>query len=205
MPSDPTGGLLLPTKGTWFVASGGRGKELNQHWGLVDQQFAVDLIVVDAEGRSHRSNGAKREHYLAWSRPVYAVAAGRVVRAVGTLKDCDIGYSDSENIDGNHVMLAHSNGTYSLYDHLKQGSLQVQFGDSISQGAAIGLIGNSGNSSQPHLHLQLQTTSDLDPTIAVSLPMLFKDFIANEAHIHMGELPGLSFVRRQSTLSSRDA
>lgn len=137
------------------------------------------------------------QQFPAWNRPVYAMASGMVVRAVNTLRDNAIGETDRSNIDGNHVMIAHDDGTFSLYDHLRQGSVGVGVGDAVRAGQLLGRVGNSGNTSEPHLHLQLQTTADLDPAKAISIPMVFGDIVVNEAHIERGELPGRALVRRR--------
>jgi murein DD-endopeptidase MepM/ murein hydrolase activator NlpD len=57
---------------------------------------------------------------------------------------------------GNYVIIDHGNGEYSFLAHLKKGSMVVAVGDSLKSGQFIGLCGNSGNSSEPHLHYHLQ-------------------------------------------------
>jgi murein DD-endopeptidase MepM/ murein hydrolase activator NlpD len=98
-------------------------------------------------------------------------------------------------------MVSHADGTFSLYDHLRAGSLAVGVGDAIRAGQLLGRVGNSGNTSEPHLHLQVQTTRDLDPSRAISIPMVFGDLVVNEAHVDRGELPGRVLVRRRRPLA----
>lgn len=195
-PTHPLQPLAFPLRGNWFVGNGGRHEALNGHWGHRDQQFAVDLVAVGENGKTHRGDGSRPEQYYAWGRPVYAVATGTVVRAIEQLRDMPIGESDNEHIDGNHVMVAHADGAFSLYDHLQRGSVPVGVGDSIRAGQLLGRVGNSGNTSEPHLHLQLQTSDTLNPAQAESTPMVFGDIVVNEALIERGELPGRTIVRR---------
>jgi hypothetical protein len=189
--------LTLPVRGTWFVVSGGRSAALNSHWNHPDQQHAVDLVVLDEGGSTHRGDGKRLDQYFAFKRRVCAASAGTVVRAIAALPDNDIGATDESNIDGNHVMIAHDDGTFALYDHLQCGSLTVSVGEAVMTGQPIGRVGNSGNTTQPHLHMQLQTTDDLDPRVAISIPMVFRSLVVNGAHVYCGELPGSVLVRHR--------
>ncbi len=71
-------------------------------------------------------------------------------------------------IFGNHVVLDLGNGTYAAYAHLRRGSLTVREGDRVRAGQLIARCGNSGNSSEPHLHFQLMDGPD--PDTARGLP-----------------------------------
>src|SRR5262249_48923804 len=65
------------------------------------------------------------------------------------------GARDSYNIGGNHVVLDLGGGEYAMLFHLQPGSIKVKVGDRVRAGQALGKVGNSGNSSEPHLHFQL--------------------------------------------------
>jgi murein DD-endopeptidase MepM/ murein hydrolase activator NlpD len=156
----------------------------------------VDLVVLDKRGATHRGDGKRLGQYHAFQRRVYAASAGTVARAISALPDNDIGATDESNIDGNHVMIAHHHGTFALYDHLQCGSLTVRVGATVRAGQPIGCVGNSGNATQPHLHMQLQNSGDLDPRVAISIPMVFRSLVVNGAHVHCGELPGSVLVSR---------
>lgn len=189
------GSLTLPVRGNWLVVSGGRSPAFNSHWNYADQKHAVDLVVVGRSGASHKGDGKKLEQYHAFKRPVYAAARGTVVRAISNLPDNGIGETDDSNVDGNHVMIAHDDATFSLYDHLQKGSVSVNVGEVVEIGKMIGRVGKSGNTTEPHLHFEVQTTDDLDPWAAISIPMVFHSFTANEAYIDRGELPWGVLVR----------
>ena len=65
-------------------------------------------------------------------------------------------------MEGNYVILDIGGGLYVLYGHLKQGSLRVRVGDQVHRGQVIGQVGDSGNSGEPHLHIQVQNTPTFD-------------------------------------------
>src|SRR5208282_3566122 len=60
-----------------------------------------------------------------------------------------------ETIGGNHVIMEIGNGLFAFYAHMQPGSLRVKVGDKVRRGQVLGLLGNSGNSSEPHLHFQI--------------------------------------------------
>jgi murein DD-endopeptidase MepM/ murein hydrolase activator NlpD len=82
--------------------------------------------------------------------------------------DMPIGQVDSEVIEGNHVVVELAPERYLLLAHLQQGSVVVAEGDEVGAGDLLGRCGNSGNTSQPHLHIQVQsrpTFSNADPEL----------------------------------------
>ena len=85
---------------------------------------------------------------------------------------------------GNHVILDHGTGEWSLLAHFKRGSLRVKPGQTVAAGDTLGLCGNSGNSSEPHLHYHLQN----GPTFgdAEGLPAQFVNYIADDKPIARG-------------------
>ncbi|NEE24690.1 M23 family metallopeptidase, partial [Streptomyces sp. SID7982] len=68
----------------------------------------------------------------------------------------------ARRVIGNHVILDLGDGTYAVYAHVRRGSLRVKAGDTVRAGQRIGSVGNSGNSSEPHLHVHLMDSPDLD-------------------------------------------
>lgn len=78
------------------------------------------------------------------------------------------------DIRGNYVVIKHDNGTYTLYAHLRAGSITVKTGEAVVTGQKIGECGHSGHSSEPHLHFQLQDRADF--YTAISLPVKFRSF-----------------------------
>lgn len=148
--------LQLPFDGPWFVFWGGRTVAENYHAAAPDQRFAYDFVVRKG-GSSHQGDGAQLEDYYCFGRPIYAPGAGTVVGAASDLPDQPIGTTDAQNALGNHVIIDHGNGEFSFLTHLREGSVKVAPGDEVEVGAPIGACGNSGNTSEPHLHYHMQT------------------------------------------------
>jgi len=176
--------LRLPVDGDWFVYWGGRQIEDNYH--VVDnvQRFALDLEIRQ-DGQTYSDNPLSLESYYCWGRPILAPAEGVVVRAVDGLPDQTIGSSDPVNYAGNHVIINFGNNEYGFLAHLQQGSIHVAKGDVVSPGQKIGLCGNSGNTSEPHLHFHMQTSPRLGQ--GEGLPAQFTNYRANGTLINRGE------------------
>jgi len=77
-----------------------------------------------------------------------------------------------KSVIGNYVVLRHAGGEYSQYAHMKQGSVRVKVGDTVTRGQVIGQVGQTGNTTEPHLHFQL--TDGPDPLYSRGVPILFK-------------------------------
>jgi murein DD-endopeptidase MepM/ murein hydrolase activator NlpD len=86
---------------------------------------------------------------------------------------------------GNHVVLDHGNGEFSFLCHFKKGSVAVKTGQKVKAGEPLGQCGNSGNSSEPHLHYHLQTTAV--PFHGAGLPAQFLRYRANGETVERGE------------------
>lgn len=86
---------------------------------------------------------------------------------------------------GNHVILDHENGEYSFLAHFKKATVAVKPGQSVKTGDRLGLCGNSGNSTEPHLHYHLQTTPDFGA--GDGLPIQFLDYVADGEPVARGE------------------
>jgi hypothetical protein len=151
--------LRLPFNEAWLVYWGGDTFELNQvHHGDPTQNFAFDLVGVDAGGKTHKKNASRIEDYYAFGRELLAPADGLVTEVIDGVRDNAPGSMNPLSALGNAVFIQHSKHEVSVLAHLKQGSTRVRTGDKVTKGQVIGLCGNSGNSSEPHLHYHLQNT-----------------------------------------------
>jgi len=121
-------------------------------------RYSLDLILVDEQGRRSRGDEKRNENWLSWGAPVLAVADGRVVAMRSDQPDdrqFDVATVKQPNaMYGNYVVLAHPDGSYSMYGHLQQGSIPLAVGASVKAGTRIGRIGASGSALFPHLHFQ---------------------------------------------------
>lgn len=183
--------LRLPFDGAWHVFWGGRTIAENYHAANPAQRFAIDLVIHGEDGLSHDGNPLELESYFCWGREILAPADGLVIATVNDLQDQVIGETDTDNPLGNHVILSLAEDEYAFLAHLQAGSVRVQMGEEVEQGQVIGLCGNSGNTSEPHLHFHLQTTPDI--LAGGGLPAQFQNYRVNGDEVVLRGEP----VRRQ--------
>jgi hypothetical protein len=150
--------LSLPFKGRWLVFWGGDTKELNIHHDAPNQKFAFDFLGVNEHGKSRRGDSQVNEDYFAFGREVLAPADGIVTDVINGVRDNLPGSMNPYSALGNAVFIQHREREVSVLAHLKLGSIKVKVGDKVKKGQVIALCGNSGNSSEPHLHYHLQNT-----------------------------------------------
>jgi len=176
--------LRLPFTGDWFVVWGGRSTFQNYHAATVDQRFAYDFLVV-RDGRTFAGNAALNESYFCFGQPILAPAAGVVRAAADGIADNRPGVMNAREPLGNHVVLDHGNGEFSFLAHLQRGSVAVQPGREVRAGDVVGRCGNSGNSTEAHLHYHLQNTAVFGA--GEGLPAPFSSYFANPQAVERGE------------------
>lgn len=160
--------LIYPFKGRGVITNAGvtNGGHRNR-----SGQFALDGVGLDAGyGVNTPDGGTKSQDYAGWGRIIVAPAAGRIVRVRTDRPD----QPDPEKSDpqffapefpnggdpGNHLVIDHGNGEFSLLAHLQAGSVLVKLGDQVEPGQPLGKLGSSGDTVTPHLHYQLQAGPD---------------------------------------------
>jgi hypothetical protein len=165
-----------PFRGEWYVLQGGRGALVNHHYPIPGQRYALDL-VMPVGGRESKGNPARLESYPAYGQPLFAPADGVVSRVVSDRPDMPVGEADEGHVAGNHVVIDLGRGRWVLLAHLMRGSVLVSPGQRVRRGQPIGRCGNSGNTSGPHLHLQVQDGPDFEADGLASLPIVFRDAV----------------------------
>ncbi len=177
-------GLEFPlANGTYYVASGGANKLVNAHFLTLEgeryrpfrgQSYGVDLMTLDRWGL--RAKGIAPHDpaaYAIWGEPVYAPCGGRVIQAVNDRPDMRPPATDRDYLPGNNVLLE-CGRVWVLLAHLQNGSLRVRTGDTVAVGQMLGLVGNSGNSAEPHLHVHAQRPGTTEaPASGEPLHVLF--------------------------------
>ena len=176
--------LHLPFEGEWLVFWGGRTVKQNIHARQQQQRFAYDFARA-VDGRMHQGDGTRREHYYCWGTPILAPADATVITAVGDQPDQDIGSMDKANLAGNFVVLDLGHHEYAVMGHLRQNSLRVKVGQRVKAGEQLGECGNSGNTSQPHLHFHVQNAPEFGK--GDGLPAFFVDYVADGEPVPRGE------------------
>lgn len=199
---EQTTDLTLPFEGTWTVANGGITKEDSHSWFPISQRYAYDFYITDEDETSHNGSGDDPDDYYCFSGSILAPADGVVVAASDGHRDSPYfdGWLDpfQRDIRGNYVTIKHAENEYSLLAHLQEGSVAVSEGEHIERGQQIGQCGHSGNSTEPHLHFQIQ---DRPRFFAAGLPIAF-DQIDNEAKDAYIEKRPISEGQRITPLAS---
>lgn len=186
--------LHLPFEGDWHVYWGGRTLEQNYHVAYADQRFAYDIVAMK-DGQTYEGDPKKNESYFCFDRPILAPAKGKVVVAVDGVEDNVPGEMNPRQAAGNHVILDLGGGEYALLAHFRNGTLAVKPGDEVASGALLGHCGNSGNTSEPHLHFHLQTQPAFGK--GVGLPAKFNDYLADGEPVARGEPVKGQRIRRR--------
>ncbi len=125
----------------------------------IAQRFAIDWEMINDDRKIFVGDPKDVESYFAYGQTVLAVADAKVIAAVDKYKDQVPGELPPgmtlEEADGNHVVLDLGDGKYALYAHLKPGTVKVKAGDTVKRGQVMGIVGNTGNTSAPHLHFHV--------------------------------------------------
>ncbi len=176
-----------PLRGKDWVAGGGCCATISSHRGAVlaidgksyvAERFAIDFVQVNDKGRIFDGPNDQLSSYPYFGVNIHAVAGGEVVATQDGLPEEVPGANPPgatlENAGGNYVIVDIGDGHYAFYAHMQPGSLKVKQGDKVKAGDVLGLLGNSGNSSAPHLHFHIMDA--LHPLKANGLPYRFTTF-----------------------------
>jgi len=170
----PAATVRLPANVPLKVAWGGDKVETNYHASVPDQRWAYDMVV-----EPYLTGSSNLEDYGCYGVPVVAPASGPIVVAHDGEPDETPGQlsNNTQAPTGNYVVVQLETGTYLVIAHLKPGSIVVKKGDTIEEGQEIGQCGNSGNTSEPHIHIhhQRQDPAVFPVNFAEGLPLYFRD------------------------------
>ena len=169
--------LKLPFKGEWTVVWGGDTKDKNYHVETPAQKGAFDIIITDENGKSYQGKGNRNEDYYAFGQELIAPCDGTIEIVVDGIPDNQPGQKNPLYTPGNTVVLKTANSEYLFFAHFKQNSIQVKAGQTVKQGDVLGLCGNSGNSSEAHLHFHIQNVAEMQ--FAIGAKCYFSDILVN--------------------------
>lgn len=214
--------ISLPFAGLWLARNSPARRVPSHGTDLLGERYAIDFIAVDgrrrtADRRDWRTFLATEpaERFFAYGRPILAPADGIVVavhdgeidhvgrRSQVTLVPYALGQparvrQGLEAVAGNYVIVAlRDSGAFVALAHVQAGSIRVTVGEEVAAGQHVAACGNSGNSTQPHVHVQVMDSLDLSE--ARGVPMAFRRFRewpsgAQQSQIRKSGLPGESAV-----------
>ena len=149
----------LPFNDEWYVYWGGKDILSNYHYEHEHIRYAYDFVKV-VDGFSYHGDPLKNENYYAFDQDVVAPAKGIVVSVVDGIEDNIPGVINEAHPEGNMVIIEHEHGEFSMLAHFKQHSIVVKVGDEVEAGQLLGKTGNSGYSSEAHIHYQVNKIMD---------------------------------------------
>jgi Peptidase family M23 len=182
---DPVPILGPPFSGGIWLAGDGPANDSNHRRSIVavdgyiysPERFAIDWDKIGSNEDVRHNGNTKNENWWGWGEPILAVADGEITQVVDEFPDNTprvLPPVTLENIAGNHVILRISANRFVTYAHLQRGSIKVRRGDHVHRGDVLALLGNSGNTTAPHLHLQL---TDHDSVLqSQGIPFVFAAF-----------------------------
>ena len=144
------------------------------------QRFAWDNSQTNNDFVTHTGDPKKNDSYFSYRDTLYAVLAGRVVTIQNGFPENSGDAQDAPlttiySYDGNFLELDIGGGFYAYYCHCIPNSFMVKPGDFVAEGAPLALLGNSGNSLQPHLHFQV--TDGPDIWNSTGIPVVLKHYV----------------------------
>jgi hypothetical protein len=182
--------VLPPVRGSWRAVNSPSTRVPSHGIHAYGQTYAIDLVRAGGPGLSWRPLARRPSDFPGFGQPVLAAEAGRVVRVRQGQRDHwsrtsvpGLIYVLVESmlrellgpgrVLGNHIVVDQGDGRYAVYAHLQRRSVTVRPGDRVTAGQQIARCGNSGNSTEPHLHFQIMDGPR--PAFAAGLPFTFTD------------------------------
>jgi hypothetical protein len=199
--------VLPPLRGERWRALNGPSNETYHRRGLfaiggliqIAQRFAIDFVQVDVNGSTHAGDAKENKSYFCYGAEVFAITDATVVAIKDGIPE---NVPDTEGravpmhldtVTGNYIVLKLGDRRYALYAHLQPGSIRLKPGDRVRRGQRVALLGNSGNSTEPHLHFQVTNGTEL--LASEGLPFVFDSFYRSGTLIR-NEMPLRDWVVR---------
>lgn len=201
--------LAYPFAGRWRVRNSPANRVPSHGTALFASSFAIDFVPVDEAGRTAPITARSLirpetpERFPGFGRPILAPVTGTVVAAHDEAPDHEayrglpsVGYALTQRrraaegwvaLAGNHVMIQTPDGVVVAVCHLQQTTVRVQLGQTVREGEPLGRCGNSGNSTEPHVHVQALDRADVPNATAV--PIAFRDRLPRNGEIIDAEQP----------------
>lgn len=183
----------LPFEGAWAVVNGGITEQTSHAWNIPVERYAYDFLHM-RQGRSYCGDERKPESYYCYGKTILAPADGVVVKVKDKWTDSLLFgngrfFSLSGHVAGNSVLIKHAEGEYSFMAHLKKDSILVHKGDHVLRGQKIAQCGNTGNSTEPHLHFHLQNGKSFYTSVGLPIRFSALDLQSCEQYSQMDSRP----------------
>ncbi|MGC2275011.1 MAG: M23 family metallopeptidase [Candidatus Binatus sp.] len=127
----------------------------------IGQRYAIDWIQLGDDGKTFTGDEHDNKSYHAWDQEIHAAADGKIVEVKDGIPE-NVPNSGKlavqmtyDTLAGNHIIEQLNEDHYAAYAHLRPGTIKVKVGDTVHAGDVLAHLGNTGNSSEPHLHFQV--------------------------------------------------
>lgn len=189
------GNYTLPFTKEWLIFNGGIDKKDSHSWDIINQRYAYDYVMADTHNNRHKNDGDKLNDYYCYGQNIVSPGDGQVIKVRDGIRDYP--HPGTMMVDflaqdfrGNFIIIKHEEKEYSVLAHFIPGSIEVKKGDIVKRGQLLGKCGNSGHSTEPHLHFHFQDHPNF--YFGRGLPIKFSNLIVNgeykkESYLKKGE------------------
>ena len=171
--------------GKQIVLHGGASPFTNGHFQVKPQNYALDIVGLNNLGMRASSfqGGSDLSDYVIYGQAIYSPLSGTVIAVEGKYDDQIPPTTDIEHLAGNYILLE-SEGVEILLAHLKKGSIVVKIGDIVTTNTLLGQVGNTGNTSEPHLHIHVEKGGETNTILnGIAVP-----FTINKQYFVRGDI-----------------
>lgn len=171
--------------GQQIVLHGGASPFTNGHFHVKPQNYALDIVGLNNLGMraSTIDGGSDLNNYVIYGQEIYSPINGTVIAVEDKYKDQIPPTTDIDHLAGNYILIE-SNGVEVLLAHLKKGSVAVKKGDVVTTNTLLGQVGNTGNTSEPHLHIHVEKGGETNTILnGIAIP-----FIINGQYLVRGDI-----------------
>ena len=172
-------------KGKQIVLHGGTSPFTNGHFHVKPQNYALDIVGLNKLGMRASSfqGGSDLSKYVIYGQSIYSPLNGTVIAVEDKYEDQTPPTTDIEHLAGNYILIE-SEGMEILLAHLKKGSIAVIQGDIVSTNTLLGQVGNTGNTSEPHLHIHVEKGGEPNAILnGIAIP-----FTINKQYLVRGDI-----------------
>jgi murein DD-endopeptidase MepM/ murein hydrolase activator NlpD len=171
--------------GKQIVLHGGSSPFTNGHFHVKPQNYALDIVGLNNLGMRASSfqGGSDLNDYAIYGQPIHSPLNGTVVAVEDKYDDQTPPTTDIEHLAGNYILIE-SEGVEILLAHLKRGSLVVKMGDTVTTNTLLGQVGNTGNTTEPHLHIHVEKGGETNTILnGIAVP-----FTINKQYLVRGDI-----------------
>lgn len=158
----------MPFLGERYVFWGGTNQFQNYHYSYANQRYAYDFVKV-LNNSTYSDLPTRNGNYYAYGETVVAPCHGTIVALEDGIADNAPGDLNEEQPAGNYIVIAHPHNEYSFIAHLEQHSILVNIGDLVVAGQPLARCGNSGNSTEPHIHFHVMDSLDFNESTSLNI------------------------------------